>query len=81
MIICFIYKSFKNKNVYFPIHSRTVSIVKLVGVTRKIANRKTHFPFRIVQVIIKDGSLQKELNWTHIMRKVILDIYATKGKR
>lgn len=63
------------------IHSRIVSIRKLVGATRKIAKQKTHFPFHIVQVIIKDGSLRKELNWTHIMHKAISDTCATKEKR
>jgi len=48
---------------------------------RTIAKWKIRFLFHIAQATTKGGSLQKELNWTHIMHKVILDTCATKGKR
>lgn len=67
--------------INFVMHFRIVSILKPVGAMKKIAKRKILSPFRIAQAIIKDGSLQKELNWTHTMHKAISDTCATKEKR
>lgn len=50
------------KHVNFAIYSRTISIQKPVGATRKAAKWKIFFPFHTVQETTKDGSLQKKLN-------------------
>lgn len=48
--------------VIFVIHFRIVSVLKLVGATRKIVKRKILFPFRIARAITRAGLPQKELN-------------------
>lgn len=63
------------------VHIRIVSILKLVGATRKIAKRKILFPFRIALAITRDGSQRKELSWTRTTHKAISDTCVTKGKR